>query len=127
MQTTKTDIVVDFKNGNTGNFLAVTQTLDPELDKGDAVYGLVTKDTFPSNFEVDGGYLQPLGADIHARPMRKLSIIDINNGRKFILDYNAHTGQFEISNNDFPVTVLNKLHLEVHRINWNRTPRPVNG
>lgn len=127
MYTTKTDIVVDFQNGNTGNFLAVTQKLDPTLDECDSVYGLVTKDIFPSTFEVTGGYLQPLGSDVHVKSVRKLSIFDTSTGRKFILDFNSQTGQFEISNNDFPVTVLNKLNLEVHRINWNRIPRAING
>jgi hypothetical protein len=77
-----------------------------------------------TNVEIEGGYLQPLGSAIHSKMMRKLILGDKASNRKLVMDYNVQTGQYEISLNDFTVSEVSTLNIEVHRINFNRIPRP---
>lgn len=126
MYTTKTDVVIDVNDNQTGNFMTMTDAIDPNLGISDSIYGIVLKDKLKDEWEVIGGYLQPLNSAIHSRVVREFSIVDEGAGKKLILNYNNQTGDYEISVNDFTVTELAKLNFEIHRIDWNRVPRAVN-
>lgn len=126
MNTTATLITLDLNDNKTGNLLAMTDAIDPNLGMCDSIYGLVVSESNFAGIEVEGGYLQPLGAAIHSQMMRKLTLVSkADKKRKMVMDYNSQTGQYEISINDFTVSELSKLTIEVHRIDWNRVPRAV--
>lgn len=125
MNTIATSITINVNDNRTGNLLVMTDLANPNLlDQCDSIYGLVTKESDFTNVEIEGGYLQPLNSPIHSKMMRKLILGDKASNRKLVMDYNVQTGDYEISLNDFTVTEVSTLKIEVHRINWNRIPRP---
>ena len=116
MTITKTEIVIDVNDNKTGNLLQMTAGAHPDMHDTDSIYGIVVKD-LPENAWVVGGELR---ATPHS--CRKITIrrgTESKLGERLVIDYNTRTGQYEITVNDFRVTDISKLKLEVHRYNTN--------
>jgi hypothetical protein len=124
MNTTATKITINVNDNRTGNLMAMTDAVNPDLGMCDTIYGLVLPDTDFIGIEVEGGYLQPMNSPIHSKMMRKLVLGEKGSNRKLVMDYNSQTGQYEISKNDFMISEISTLAIEVHRIDFNRVPRP---
>lgn len=122
--TTATAIEIDLAKESKGNFLVITDVVNPDLDPSDSIYGLVLKTDFSKETEVHGGYLRPLDSVLQGEACRELKVM-VGDKVKLLLVYNLYDGQYEVTVNNYSVKELPKLSLEVHRWNTNRVPRAV--
>jgi hypothetical protein len=116
MTITKTEVVIDVNDNRTGNFLQMTKGAHPDMDDTDSVYGIMVKD-LPENVWVVGGELRATPHSCRKITLRRGDASKL--GERLVIDYNTRTGQYEIVLNDYRVTDISKLKLEVYRYNAN--------
>lgn len=119
--TSRIPVEIPVTQGSMGNFFALTDAINKELDPCDYIYGVEVIGNIPGMKWEHTSTTIPGVKNTDAGSTKRLSLFGAKD-KQLMIQYDTCTGDYEVAINDFSVNEIPTLRLMVSRHNPNRRP-----